>query len=161
MFYLSEMEHTIRLPPHFLHLPLKEAIKEQLEGLFLDKVISKLGLCLSVYDIQSIDGGFIFPGEGSPTYTVRFRMIMFRPFVGEVIGAKLKESGSNGVRLSLGFFDDIYVPIDLMPKPSHCEPDPENKNQVRWIWEFNGDNYPIDGIDEVPSAQCKLSFSTC
>jgi DNA-directed RNA polymerase III subunit RPC8 len=34
------------------------------------KVISKLGLCISIYDIRKIDGGFISPGEGASTYTV-------------------------------------------------------------------------------------------
>uniref|UniRef100_A0A5B7AEG5 DNA-directed RNA polymerase subunit n=1 Tax=Davidia involucrata TaxID=16924 RepID=A0A5B7AEG5_DAVIN len=149
MFYLSEIEHTLRLPPHLLNLPLHEAIKGELEALFVDKVIANSGLCISFYDIRSIDGGFIFQGDGASTYTVQFRLIMFRPFVGEVIVAKLKESGASGLRLSLGFFYDIYVPVHLMPIPSHSEPDPENKNQVRWIWEFGGDNYPIDGIDEI------------
>ncbi|KAM7515297.1 hypothetical protein LguiA_004880 [Lonicera macranthoides] len=149
MFYLSEIEHTLRLPPHLLNLPLNEAIKGELEGLFLDKVIANLGLCISVYDIQSIEGGFIFAGDGASTYTVKFRLIMFCPFVGEVIGAKLKGSNANGLHLSLGFFDDIYVPAHLMPNPSHSEPDPENKKLVRWIWEFDGENYPIDGVDEI------------
>lgn len=34
------------------------------------QVISNLGLCISVYDIRSIDGGFIVPGDGSATYKV-------------------------------------------------------------------------------------------
>ncbi|XP_071920108.1 uncharacterized protein [Coffea arabica] len=117
MFCLSEIEHTLRLPPHLLNLPLAEAIKGELEGLFLDKV--------------------------------KFRLLMFRPFLGEVISARLKESSSTGLRLSLGFFDDIYIPRALLPSPSHDEPDPEDKNQVRWIWEFNEQNYPIDGMDEI------------
>ncbi|XP_019175812.1 PREDICTED: DNA-directed RNA polymerase III subunit RPC8-like isoform X2 [Ipomoea nil] len=148
MFYLSEIEHTLRLPPHLLNLPLNEAIKGELEGLFVDKVIAQLGLCISVYDIRSIDGGFIFAGDGASTYTVKFRLIIFRPFRGEVIAARLKESNANGLRLSLGFFDDIYVPAALMPNPSHSEPDPESRNQVRWIWEYEGEKYPIDGTDE-------------
>ncbi|KAM7496045.1 hypothetical protein LguiA_020459 [Lonicera macranthoides] len=158
MFYLSEIEHTLRLPPHLLNLPLNEAIKGELEGLFLDKVIANLGLCISVYDIQSIEGGFIFAGDGASTYTVKFRLIMFRPFVGEVIGAKLKGSDANGLHLSFGFFDDIYVPAHLMPNPSHSEPDPENKKVVRWIWEFDGENYPIDGVDEIRFRVQSVSF---
>ncbi|KAK9272080.1 hypothetical protein L1049_002449 [Liquidambar formosana] len=149
MFFLSLIEHTLRVPPHLLSLPLNKAIMGELEKLFLDKVIANLGLCISVYDIRSIDGGFIFPGDGASTYTVKFRLIMFRPFVGEIITAKLKESDTNGLRLTLGFFDDIYVPAHLMPNPSQSEPDPENKNQVRWMWEFQGEKYPIDGIDEI------------
>ncbi|KAG5593843.1 hypothetical protein AABB24_032381 [Solanum stoloniferum] len=149
MFYLSEIEHKLRLPPHLLNLPLNEAIKGELEGLFVDKVIANLGLIISIYDIRSIDDGFIYPSEGASTYTVKFRLVVFRPFVGEVITAKLKESKAEGLRLSLGFFDDIYVPAPLLPDPSRSEPDPENKNQVRWIWKFDELDYPIDGVDEI------------
>ncbi|XP_031258835.1 DNA-directed RNA polymerase III subunit RPC8-like isoform X1 [Pistacia vera] len=149
MFYLSKIEHTLRLPPHLLSRPLDEAIKLELENIFLDKVVANLGLCISVYDIFKIEGGFIFPGEGASTYTVEFRLVVFRPFVGEIIAAKLKESDANGLRLSLGFFDDIYIPSHLLPSPSRSEPDPDKRYDVRWIWEFGDTKYLIDGIDEI------------
>ncbi|RAL38480.1 hypothetical protein DM860_002458 [Cuscuta australis] len=139
MFYQSEVEHTLRLPPRLLGLELEEAIKEELEGLFVDKVIPELGLCISVYDIRSIHGGFILPRDGASTYTVKFRLIMFRPFVGEVIAARLKESTKIGLRLSLGFFDDIYVPAALLPSPSEFKPDPKSQNRGRWFWNDNED----------------------
>ncbi|GKC42892.1 DNA-directed RNA polymerase III subunit RPC8 [Tanacetum coccineum] len=56
MFNLTKLEHT-------LSLSLKEAVKGELESLFFDKVIANLGLCISVYDIESIYGGFIFANE--------------------------------------------------------------------------------------------------
>ncbi|KAJ0843096.1 putative DNA-directed RNA polymerase [Helianthus annuus] len=149
MFNLTKLEHTLRLEPHLLTLPLNEAIKGELERLFVDKIIAKLGLCISVYDIESIDGGFIFPNEGAPTYTVKFRLIIFRPFVGEIISARLKESNADGLRLSLGFFEDIYIPELLMPEPSEAEPDSENRGQVKWTWLFNDEKYLIDGVDEI------------
>ncbi|GJY58435.1 DNA-directed RNA polymerase III subunit RPC8 [Tanacetum coccineum] len=62
MFNLTKLEHT-------LSLSLKEAVKGELESLFFDKVIANLGLCISVYDIESIYGGFIFANESAPTYT--------------------------------------------------------------------------------------------
>lgn len=40
------------------------------EILFVLKVIPKVGLCISIYDIKDIGGGFVFPGEGAPTYKV-------------------------------------------------------------------------------------------
>ncbi|PNX60292.1 DNA-directed RNA polymerase iii subunit rpc8-like protein, partial [Trifolium pratense] len=70
MFYLSKIEHKLTLPPYLLALPIREAILSELERLFLDKVIAKLGLCISVYDIISIKGGSVFPGDGAPTYLV-------------------------------------------------------------------------------------------
>ncbi|XP_073134759.1 uncharacterized protein [Henckelia pumila] len=158
MFLLSEIEHTLRVPPHLLSRPLNEAIKGELDSLFLDKIIENLGLCISVYDIHSIDGGFIPPGEGASTYKVRFRLVMFRPFVGEVISARLKESNKDGLRLSLGFFDDIYVPVPLLPIPNRSEPDPVQKDGIRWIWEYGGENYPLDGTDEVRFRVHKISY---
>nr|XP_023876534.1 DNA-directed RNA polymerase III subunit RPC8 isoform X1 [Quercus suber]POE81070.1 dna-directed rna polymerase iii subunit rpc8 [Quercus suber] len=149
MFYLSRIEHTFRVPPSLLNLPIEEAIKGELEKLFLDKVIADLGLCVSVYDIKSIEGGFIFPSDGAATYTVVFRLIMFRPFVGEIIAAKVKESNATGLRLSIGFFDDIYIPAHLFPKPSSFKPDPNKKDKGTWEWEYDEEPYIIDGIDEI------------
>ncbi|XP_024018813.1 DNA-directed RNA polymerase III subunit RPC8 isoform X2 [Morus notabilis] len=132
MFYLSRIEHTLRVPPDILSRPLTEAIKVELEKLFLDKVIANLGLCISVYDIISIEGGFIFPGDGAATYTAVFTMIMFRPFV-----------------VTLGFFEDIYIPANFLPDPSRPEPDPRKRDRVTWIWEFGEQKYVIDGEDEI------------
>ncbi|KAI4326533.1 hypothetical protein MLD38_031839 [Melastoma candidum] len=156
MFFLSEIEHTLRLPPHLLGLTKEKALRQELENLFLDKVIANLGLCVSVYDVRRVTGGFIFPGDGSPTYTVECRLVMFRPFVGEILDAKLKEYNKDGLRLSMGFFDDIYVPFHLLPYPSQFAPDPEDGNHFRWVWEFGSENgeatgtpYPIDEIGET------------
>uniref|UniRef100_A0A803LML4 DNA-directed RNA polymerase subunit n=1 Tax=Chenopodium quinoa TaxID=63459 RepID=A0A803LML4_CHEQI len=137
MFMLSEIEHRLRLPPKLLDRPLEEAIKGELESIFLDKVIAKTGLCVSIYDIKSIDGGFVLPVDGAPTYTVVFRMVMFRPYVGEIIAAKLKNSNKKGLQLSLGFFDDIYIPAFALPDPSHIEPHDDDPKQVKWVWTYN------------------------
>ncbi|XP_047956808.1 DNA-directed RNA polymerase III subunit RPC8-like isoform X2 [Salvia hispanica] len=149
MFFLSQIEHSLMLPPHLLNRPLGEAIKEQLDSIFLDKVIDKLGLCVSVYDIRSISGGFILPGDGASTYTEKFRLVFFRPFVGEIITAWLKESTMDALRLSLGFFYDIYVPVPLLFSPNRSELDPGHKNRVAWIWNYKDEDYRVDGEDEV------------
>ena len=72
------------------------------------------------------------------TCTVIFRLVVFRPFASEVILAKVKSSDEDGVRrtsshmllahscyfydldcsVSVGFFDDIYVPLVYLPEPS-------------------------------------------
>ncbi|XP_022727876.1 DNA-directed RNA polymerase III subunit RPC8-like, partial [Durio zibethinus] len=167
LFYLSLIEHSMRLPPHRLNLPLDEAVKIELETLFLDKVIAKLGLCISVYDIRSIKGGFIFPGDGASTCTVEFRLIVFRPFVGEIIVAKLKESDANDLRLTLGFFYDIYIPVHLLPSPSRFESDTNNKNQGRWIWDFGEADaqseeprFVIDGTDQIKFQVYSVSYTS-
>ncbi|WZZ19439.1 DNA-directed RNA polymerase III subunit RPC8-like isoform X2 [Brassica napus] len=150
MFCLSEMEDTVRVPPDLLKLPLEVAIKKVLQKLLLNKVLS-IGLCVTIYDIKSAEGGFVLPGDGPATYKVRFRIVVFRPFVGEVIAARFKESDSNGLRLTLGFFEDIYVPAPLIPRPNRCEPDPYNRSQMRWVWIFEEQEYIIDH-------SCQINF---
>ncbi|KAL2920484.1 DNA-directed RNA polymerase III subunit RPC8 [Bienertia sinuspersici] len=159
MFILSELEHKLRLPPHLLDLPLQDAIKGQLESIFLDKVIAKLGLCISIHGIKSIDGGFVLPVEGAPTYTVVFCMVMFRPYVGEIIAAKLKDSNPKGLQLSLGFFDDIYIPSYALPNPSHSEPDVD-PNRVRWVWRYNDMELLVDEESEIRFQVTSVDYPT-
>ncbi|WJX88279.1 hypothetical protein P8452_70386 [Trifolium repens] len=157
MFYLSKIEHKLTLPPYLLALPIQDAIRLELERLFLDKVIAKLGLCTSVYDIISIKGGSVFPGDGAPTFLVVFNLIMFRPFTGEIITAKLIGSDADGLRLSLGFFDDIYIPKHHMPNPSHYEPT-NKSNKGIWYWDYGEQSFAIDDSDEIKFAVQSVSY---
>uniref|UniRef100_A0A7N0R8C7 DNA-directed RNA polymerase subunit n=1 Tax=Kalanchoe fedtschenkoi TaxID=63787 RepID=A0A7N0R8C7_KALFE len=118
MFVFSLLSHRLRLPLDLPNLSPEVYFRSQLEMLFLDKVISKLGLCVSVHELRKIEGGFIEVGQGWPTYEIEFRVIIFCPFVGEVIPAKLKHQDETGLVLTLGFFDDIHVPAAYMQQPS-------------------------------------------
>ncbi|CAN1278313.1 hypothetical protein LINPERPRIM_LOCUS16601 [Linum perenne] len=56
-------------------------------------------------------------------------------------------------RVSIGFFDDIFVPANQLPQPCHHIPDPDHRYKVKWIWEYdieetgNLEQYNIDGLD--------------
>nr|VDD53603.1 unnamed protein product [Brassica oleracea] len=68
----------------------------------LDAAVSdlrSLGIQMTFnWALRSVEGGFVLPGDGAATYKVGFRIVVFRPFVGEVIAARFKESDSNGLR---------------------------------------------------------------
>jgi DNA-directed RNA polymerase subunit E'/Rpb7 len=65
---------------------------------------------------------------------VVFRLVVFRPFISEVVVAKVKSSDEDGIRrtfpfldskhlltrrpVTMGFFDDIYIPTAYLPQPS-------------------------------------------
>ncbi|XP_052162514.1 uncharacterized protein LOC127779689 isoform X3 [Oryza glaberrima] len=144
MFVLSQIEHNLPMPPHLLSRPLVDAIKAELERLFLDKVVANLGLCVSVYDIRSVEGGFIFPGEGCSTYKVSFRLLMFRPFVGEVLVGKISGYDEKGLHVSLDFFSDISIPGHLMQYGTARALD------GRWMLKTeDGDELYLDLDDEI------------
>ena len=49
MFVLSQIEHNLPMPPHLLSRPLVDAIKAELERLFLDKVST-----LQIFDLFTL-----------------------------------------------------------------------------------------------------------
>ncbi len=51
-----------------------------------------MGLVITVYDIQDISGGFIYPSDGAAVFDVTFRLAVFLPFDGEVIVGRLAKS---------------------------------------------------------------------
>lgn len=46
---------------------------------------------------------------------VEFRMIVFRPFKGEVMLGKIRSSTVNGINIRTEFFDEIFVPYSELP----------------------------------------------
>lgn len=143
MFVLSQIEHNLPMPPNLLSRPLVDAIKSELERLFLDKVVANLGLCVSVYDIVAVEGGFIFPGEGCSTYKVSFRLLMFRPFTGEVLVGKISGYDEKGLQVSLDFFSDICIPAHLMQFGTVRGED------GRWLLKSGDDELYLDIDDDI------------
>ena len=60
-------------------------------------------------------------------------MIYFRPFLGEILVGKISSSNEKGIRVSIGFFDDIFIPSYLLQTPSeYCL-----KYAVpQWVWKY-------------------------
>jgi DNA-directed RNA polymerase subunit E'/Rpb7 len=54
---------------------------------------------------------------------------VFRPFVDEVCIGTIIASNEQGLQVSLGFFDEIFIPAYWMLRPSHYEPE-----TGLWVW---------------------------
>ena len=111
MFILTRVADTIRLIPQQLKQEGQhEAITNEINYKYANKVIQKVGLCVVLFDILTIEDGKIRYGDGSLYIHTVFRLIVFRPFVGEVLIGKISSSTDKGLRVSLEFFADIFVP---------------------------------------------------
>ncbi|KAL3898216.1 MAG: hypothetical protein SGCHY_002887, partial [Lobulomycetales sp.] len=67
-----------------------------------------------------------------------FRLIVFRPFIGEVISGRVLSQSPLGIRVSLGFFDDITIPHLWMKQPDGaCE---FNVSEGVWVWKIESDD---------------------
>lgn len=90
MFVLSTIEDKVRVHPQDLAKPTLKAVTAELQRTYIDKVVPELGLVVTIFDILDIQGGFVFPSDGAAHFDTKFRVVVFKPFVGEVIVGKLK-----------------------------------------------------------------------
>jgi DNA-directed RNA polymerase III subunit RPC8 len=76
-------------------------------------------------------------------FRVTFALIVFRPFVGEVLVGTIADASEDGIMVSLGFFSAIFIPVYWMLNPSVYE------NGV-WVWI---PSYDDDDMDEGTAAE--------
>ena len=131
MFSLVELSDTIRIEPWLFNVNQMDAIKLELNRRFCNKVVCDVGLCICLFDVLKLDDSYIFPGDGASHTKVTFRFIVFRPFIDEILVGKIKGCSSDGVTVTLGFFDDILITPDSLQHPSKFD----EAEQV-WVWEY-------------------------
>jgi DNA-directed RNA polymerase III subunit RPC8 len=74
-------------------------------------------------------------------------MVVFRPFVGEVIVGRIFSISKTGIRVTLDFFDDIVLPPHLWQ--SHSEFNEETGTIVWKYSEETEDDFVMQQGDEV------------
>lgn len=110
MFVLSKLSDLIRVPPHTFSIPIQEALSNEIHTKYCNKIINNLGLAISLWDILDIKDGLLKPGDGASFIEVQFRLIVWKPFVGEVIEGVVSDCTIEGIKVKLNFFDEIFIP---------------------------------------------------
>eukprot|EP01061_Rhynchopus_euleeides_P002808 TRINITY_DN12164_c0_g1_i2.p1 TRINITY_DN12164_c0_g1~~TRINITY_DN12164_c0_g1_i2.p1 ORF type:complete len:125 (+),score=56.79 TRINITY_DN12164_c0_g1_i2:73-447(+) len=111
MFVLSRLKDAVRVIPELFDKEVTAALTAVLNEKYSGRVLANVGLCVSVHDIIGHTEAMLHPGDGASFCTVEFRLVVFRPFEGEVVTGKIVEASfEHGVRVSTGFFDQIWVP---------------------------------------------------
>lgn len=129
MFILSEVADVIKILPQTFNLPIHEAVKNELHKKYANKVIANLGLVVAVWDILDIQDGNLKPGEGAVFVKVQFRCVVWKPFVGEILSGWVTQCTAEGIKVSVKFFDDIFVPKNYFFE--NCAFKPVEK---AWVW---------------------------
>ncbi|KAG5924275.1 hypothetical protein E4U60_007589 [Claviceps pazoutovae] len=120
------------------------AIQDNINAKYSNKVIQKIGLCICLYDLLWSSEGLIGHGTGLVNVNVEFRMIVFRPFKGEVMLARIRSSTPAGINLRTDFFDDIFIPYEELPQGAEY-----NHSEQLWIWNLDGDRLFYDNHEMV------------
>lgn len=149
MFKLVTLEDTITVPArlfgHARELSIENVINKRLS----DRVIPHIGLVIAVWDLLSLGDSKLVRGTGDSATLVRFRVVVFAPFVGETVFARVLASTEAGLGAHTDFFHAIWVPKERLPKPSEFD-----AAEKVWQWKptFDGDvqmSYFMDATNDT------------
>ncbi|KAI1617533.1 DNA-directed RNA polymerase III subunit C25 [Exophiala viscosa] len=131
MFILTTFDDLVQIPPHgFRNNQItRNDLEDRINEKYSNKIVQKVGLCICMYDLLTASDGLIGNGTGNANVNVQFRMIVFRPFKGEIITGTVQKCTSTGIRITTQFFDDIFVPHTMLFEG--CEFDDTEKT---WVW---------------------------
>ncbi|GMG50222.1 unnamed protein product [[Candida] boidinii] len=83
---------------------------------------------------MEIDDGLLKPGDGATFVNVKFRCVVFKPFVGEVLTGWIEKITETGIKVNLEFFNDIFIPKKFIFDSSEY-----SKDENAWVWSVDED----------------------
>ncbi|EOR00222.1 hypothetical protein E3P92_02914 [Wallemia ichthyophaga] len=139
MFILSLVKDTIPVIPSNLNLEPSIAIRDSINSKYSNKILQDVGLSISLHSIIQSSQGYLQHSNGNVYYKVTFNLLVFRPFIGEILLAKVKSTNQHGIIASIDFFDDIWIPKNQLPEISEFD---SAENTFFWLagWE-DGDPF--------------------
>ena len=102
MFYKTELQDHIRLPPEDFGMELKEGVIKNIKKKYDGYINKDTGIVVDVSGIKEIGEGVIIPGDGAPYYKTTFELMTFKPELQEIILGKIKDIAEFGAFISLG-----------------------------------------------------------
>jgi DNA-directed RNA polymerase III subunit RPC8 len=99
MFLAVEREDLVRVPPNAFMKPKQQAITDEINRKYSNKILHNVGYCIQVYDILEMSDPIVHAcQDGSYQCRVKFNLIVFRPFIGQVITGQIKDCSLEGIR---------------------------------------------------------------
>ncbi|KAK4451499.1 RNA polymerase III subunit Rpc25-domain-containing protein [Podospora aff. communis PSN243] len=129
MFILTKIADLVQISPQDFGKESIVALEDNLNAKYANKVIQNIGLCVCLWDITWTSEGLIGQGDGFVNVNVECHMVVFRPFKGEVIVARIARQSREGINLATDFFHDIFVPWSELPDGSEFE-----AKEGLWVW---------------------------
>ena len=102
MFYVTEVEDYVRVDPKLFGLPTEEAVSEQLKETYSDYYDKELGRSVAFIEVLEIREGVIIPGDGAAYYNSKFKLLVWKPEMQELVFGEIAEITNFGAFINLG-----------------------------------------------------------
>lgn len=107
MYLVSKIEDTVRIPPDRFEEPLEDVTIELLNDSYVGTIDKKLGLMVTVKEIEDIGIGKVIMGDGAAYHDVTFTALSFKPELHEVIEGEVIEITEFGAFIRIGPMDGL------------------------------------------------------
>jgi len=102
MFYLAEVEDYVRVEPKLFGLATMDAVRQQLKVTYADFASKDLGKVIEVVDVLKVGEGIIIPGDGAAYYKSRFKLLVWKPELQELVYGIITEITNFGAFINMG-----------------------------------------------------------
>jgi len=107
MFYLTEVEDHIRVEPKLFGLPTMESVNKQLRETYANHYDKELGKVVSIIKVLEVGEGIIIPGDGAAYYKSRFKLLVWKPELHELIFGIISEITNFGAFINMGVMNGM------------------------------------------------------
>ncbi len=107
MYLISKIEDTVRVPPTLFDEPLEEIAFELLNENYVGMIDKKLGLMVTVKEIEEIGIGRVIMGDGASYHNVTFTALFFKPDLQEIVEGEVIEITEFGAFVRMGPMDGL------------------------------------------------------
>jgi len=102
MFYVTEVEDYVRVDPTLFGLPTNQAVEDQLRNTYKEYYDKELGNVVAVIDVLEVGEGVIIAGDGAAYYDSKFKLLIWKPELQELIYGVVDEITNFGAFINMG-----------------------------------------------------------
>ncbi|RMX69405.1 hypothetical protein KXD40_002437 [Peronospora effusa] len=156
MFVLTRISDVIPVAPKLFDADYTQVLIEEIDRKYANKVITDVGLCITLYDFVRIGDAFVHPSDGTSHSQAEFRMVVFRPFVGEVLKGRIVSCTEEHIRVSMDFVQDIIIPSYALQTPSYFD-----TTERLWVWKYaeGQEKFYMDLHEEIRFRVTNINFT--
>jgi DNA-directed RNA polymerase subunit E' len=107
MYWLTEIEDTVRIPPNDLSENPDQVVETLVWETFEGRLSKERGFLVMATDVERVGPGRVIHGDGGVYQKVKFKALTFKPEVGELVEGKICEVAEFGAFLRFGPLDGL------------------------------------------------------
>ena len=107
MFYIVEVEDYVRVEPKLFGLKTSDAVAKQLQETYANYHDKEIGEVIGIISVLEVGNGIIIPGDGAAYYNSKFKLIVWKPELQELVFGMTEEITNFGAFINLGVMKGV------------------------------------------------------